>query len=274
LGAFDRAVSLSASPLVWNNIAYQLSLRGTHLDKAQQYAESAVAATAAALRNLSLDQLSQRDLGLMPSLIAYWDTLGWVYFARGDYAKAEKYVSAAWQLGHHGEVGDHLGQIYEKRGDKEKAIQTYSEAMSGLRPSLDTVTRLSAVLDGKGQVDTEVKKFRPALDDTLTIPMGKLGSTTGSAEYFLLLTGDRQKVTVDSLKFVGGDERMRVYEDAVRHIQWNVNFPDDTPTRILRRGILFCSASTGNCQFILSLPDDVRSVDYEAPADRELSTAK
>jgi tetratricopeptide (TPR) repeat protein len=274
LAAFDRAVSLSASPLVWNNIAYQLSLRGTHLDKAQQYAESAVAATAAALRNLSLDQLSQRDLGLMPSLIAYWDTLGWVYFARGDYAKAEKYVSAAWQLGHHGEVGDHLGQIYEKRGDKEKAIQTYSEAMSGLRPSLDTVTRLGAVLDGKGQVETEVKKFRPALDDTLTIPMGKLGSTTGSAEYFLLLTGDRQKVTVDSLKFVGGDEHMRVYEDAVRHIQWNVNFPDDTPTRILRRGILFCSARTGNCQFILSLPDDVRSVDYEGPADHELSTAK
>jgi tetratricopeptide (TPR) repeat protein/transglutaminase-like putative cysteine protease len=274
MAAFDRAVSLSASPLVWNNIAYQLSLRGAHLDKAQQYAESAVAATAAALRNLSLDQLNQRDLGLMPSLIAYWDTLGWVYFARGDFNKAERYVSAAWQLGHHGEVGDHLGQIYEKRGDKEKAIQTYSEAMSGLRPSLDTYNRLTAVLGNKDQVTDSVKKYRPTLDDTLTIPLGKLGTTTGSAEYFVLLAGDQQKVAVDNLKFVGGDEKMRVYEDAIRHIRWNLNLPDDTPTRILRRGILFCSASTGNCNFILSLPDDVRSVDFEAPADRQATPTK
>jgi hypothetical protein len=41
-------------------------------------------------------------------LIAYWDTLGWVYFSEGNLDKAEKYVSAAWGLGHHGEVGDHL----------------------------------------------------------------------------------------------------------------------------------------------------------------------
>jgi tetratricopeptide (TPR) repeat protein len=274
LAAFDRAVSLSASPLVWNNIAYQLSLRGTHLDKAQQYAESAVAATAAALRNLSLDQLSQRDLGLVSSLIAYWDTLGWVYFAQGNLDKAEKYVSAAWQLGHHGEVGDHLGQIYEKRGDNQKAIETYSQSLSGLRPSLETYDHLAALVGGRDKIDPYIKKYRPALDDSLTLPMGKLGNVTGSAEYFLLLAGDPKKVSVDSLKFVGGDERMRVYEDAIRHIPWKLNFPDDTPTRILRRGILFCAASSGNCEFILSLPDDVRTVDYEALPDREPSTPK
>ena len=51
-------------------------------------------------------------------MIAYWDTLGWVHFGEGDLDKAEKYVAAAWELGHHGEVGDHLGQIYQKRGDE------------------------------------------------------------------------------------------------------------------------------------------------------------
>ena len=56
------------------------------------------------------------------SLIAYWDTLGWVHFGEGDLDKAEKYVAAAWELGHHGEVGDHLGQIYEKRGEKDLAL--------------------------------------------------------------------------------------------------------------------------------------------------------
>ena len=65
LAAFDRAVELSATPLVWNNIAYQLSLKKAHLDRAQQYAESAVSATAAALRNISLDRLTQQDLPLV-----------------------------------------------------------------------------------------------------------------------------------------------------------------------------------------------------------------
>src|SRR6266567_4057948 len=109
LAAFDHAVELNATPLVWNNIAYQLSLKKSHLDRAQQYAESAVSATAAALRNVSLDRLTQKELPLVPSLIAYWDTLGWVHFGEGDLNKAEKYVAAAWELGHHGEVGDHLG---------------------------------------------------------------------------------------------------------------------------------------------------------------------
>src|SRR5438128_1578060 len=90
LAAFDRAVELSATPLVWNNIAYQLSLKKAHLDRAQQYAESAVSATAAALRNVSLDRLTKNDLPLVSSLVAYWDTLGWVYFSEGNLDKAEK----------------------------------------------------------------------------------------------------------------------------------------------------------------------------------------
>ena len=134
LAAFDHAVELSATPTVWNNIAYQLSLKDSHLDRAQQYAESAVSATAAALRNVSLDRLSNKELPLVSSLIAYWDTLGWVHFGEGDLNKAEKYVAAAWELGHHGEVGDHLGQIYQKRGEKELALRTYALSMNGLRP--------------------------------------------------------------------------------------------------------------------------------------------
>ena len=132
LATFDHAVELSATPLVWNNIAYQLSLKKSHLDRAQQYAESAVSATTAALRNVSLDRLTPQELPLVPSLIAYWDTLGWVYFGEGNLDKAEKYVSAAWGLGHHGEVGDHLGQIYEKQGKKDRALQTYALSLSGL----------------------------------------------------------------------------------------------------------------------------------------------
>ena len=152
LAAFDHAVDISASPLVWNNIAYQLSV--------EEHASGQGAAVTRSPRwhrrrqgceIFRSIQLNQRDLALVPSLIAYWDTLGWVYYAEGNLAKAEKYVSAAWSLGHHGEVGDHLGQIYEKRGDKEKAIRTYAMALSGLRPIPETRGRLGGLLGGEGQ---------------------------------------------------------------------------------------------------------------------------
>src|SRR5207247_5954909 len=90
LAAFDRAIQMSATPSVWNNIAYQLSLKQAHLDRAQQYAESAVTAVANSLRNLSLEQVSDRDLAMVSELDANWDTLGWGYFARGTFDKEEK----------------------------------------------------------------------------------------------------------------------------------------------------------------------------------------
>jgi Flp pilus assembly protein TadD len=260
LAAFDRAVDISASPLVWNNIAYQLSLKNTHLDKAQQYAESAVASTAAGLRNLSLDQLNQRDLALVPSLIAYWDTLGWVYYAEGNLDKAEKYVLAAWSLGHHGEVGDHLGQIYEKRGDKEKAIRTYALAMSGLRPIPETRGRLGGLLGGDDKVDPLVKKYHDELQQMRTTKLNEKPPATGNAEFWVLLGTSSNGASVDKVKFISGEEKLRTLEGALQHLKYTTNFPDDTPAKILRRGALTCSQDAGNCTFVLMLPDDVRTV--------------
>jgi tetratricopeptide (TPR) repeat protein len=260
LAAFDRATEISATPLVWNNIAYQLSLKNTHLDKAQQYAESAVAATAAGLRNLSLDQLNQRDLALVPSLIAYWDTLGWVYYAEGNLDKAAKYVAAAWMLGHHGEVGDHLGQIYQKQGDKDKAIRTYALAMSGLRPIPETRGRLSGLLGGEGKVDSTVNQHRDELQQMRTTTLKERPPLTGSAEFWVLLRAANHGVAVENVKYVSGEEKLRSLEEALRHLKFDVNFPDETPTKILRRGVLSCSQASGSCTFVLVLPDDVRSV--------------
>ena len=261
LAAFDRAIEISATPLVWNNIAYQLSLKNAHLDKAQQYAESAVAATAAALRNLSLDQLSQRDLALVPSLIAYWDTLGWVYYAEGKLDKAEKYVAAAWELGQHGEVGDHLGQIYEKRGEKEKAIRTYALAMSGLRPIPETRERLGSLLGGGDKVAATVAKYHDELQGMRTTKLKQQPSRAGSAEYFVLLGATNSGLSVEGAKFVSGEEKMRALDDSLHHLKFDLNFPDETPTKILRRGVVSCPSTGGDCVLVLMLPDDVRSVD-------------
>jgi tetratricopeptide (TPR) repeat protein len=262
LATFDHAVELSATPLVWNNIAYQLSLKKSHLDRAQQYAESAVSATTAALRNLSLDRLTPQELPLVPSLVAYWDTLGWVYFSKGNLDKAEKYVAAAWGLGGHGEVGDHLGQIYEKRGDKDLALRTYALSLNALRPDPETRGRLASLSGGDAKADAAVAKYKADLQRTRTIDLGKVAKEDASAEFFLLLSrGASSAATVEGVKFASGDEKLKRFTDALRTAAYPVTFPDDTPVKILRRGILSCSTATGNCSFVLMLPDDVRTVD-------------
>jgi tetratricopeptide (TPR) repeat protein/transglutaminase-like putative cysteine protease len=262
LATFDHAVELSATPLVWNNIAYQLSLKKSHLDRAQQYAESAVSATTAALRNVSLDRLTPQELPLVPSLIAYWDTLGWVYFSEGNLNMAEKYVAAAWALGHHGEVGDHLGQIYEKEGKKDLALRTYALSLSALRPIPETRDRLASLTGGPAKVDDTVAQYKNDLQQLRTIDLGKVAKETGSAEFFVLLSrGTGSDATVEAVKFASGDEKLRVFTEALRTAEYRLSFPDDSPVKILRRGILSCSTTTGNCSFVLMLPDDVRTVD-------------
>jgi tetratricopeptide (TPR) repeat protein len=261
LAAFDHAVELNATPLIWNNIAYQLSLKKSHLDKAQQYAESAVSSTAAALRNVSLDRLSLPDLQLVSSLIAYWDTLGWVHFGEGNLDKAEKYVAAAWGLGHHGEVGDHLAQIYEKRGDKDRALRTYALSLNGLRPTPETHVRLASLAGGEAKADAAVARYKDELQHLITVDLGK-ATQTGNADFFILLSGGGGSATkVDAVKFVSGDEKLKTFTEALRVADYHLTFPDDTPVKVFRRGTLSCSVTTGKCEFVLTLPDDMHTVD-------------
>lgn len=261
LAAFDRAVQISATPAVWNNIAYQLSLKQVHLDRAQQYAESAVTAITNALRNLSLDRVSDRDLAMVIELHANWDTLGWVYFARGDLNKAEKYVSAAWELGEYGEVGDHLAQIYEKRGRKDDAIRAYAEALSGLRPTPETRGRLASLIGGNSKVDSAVEKHRLDLQAMRTIKLGKFSGVSGAADFFIVLGSSANGARVNAAKFISGDEKLKTLTSALETAKIDFTFPDDVPTKILRRGVLSCSKATGECEFVMMLPEDVHSVD-------------
>jgi len=261
MASFDKALKISATPSVWNSIAYQLTLKSVHLDRAQSYAESAVSATAAELRNLSLNQVNKRDLGRTSSLASYWDTLGWVTFEQGKLEVAERYVSAAWQLGGRAEEADHLGQIYERRGKREEAARLYALAMSASRPEPETRNRLAAQAGGQDKVDAMVEKYRGQAQHERSIKLGNTAKLDGKADFFVLLSaGQNTAARVEDVAFVSGDEKLKTASDALRNARYSQEFPDETPVKILRRGSLSCTAKD-DCTFLLSLPDDVRSVD-------------
>ncbi len=256
LAAFDKAVEIQPAPGVWNNVAYELSERKVHLERAQQYAESAVVATAAALRNISLEHLRMEDLALTASLAAYWDTLGWVHFQKGDLKRAEEFIRAAWMLDQHGEIGDHLGQIYQRQGDKAKAERLYAMALAASRPTPEIRQHLSGLI-GEKQVDAAVAKYRGELASERTINLGPLVKEKAEAEFFVVLTGGSK---VEGVKFVRGDEGLKPFASALASASFPLMFPDGTPTKLVRRGIVSCPGSSG-CTLALVPAEDVTSVE-------------
>ena len=261
MAAFDKADKISATANVWNDIAYQLTLKNAHLDLARRYAESAVSGTSARLRNISLDQIKQRDLSLVSSLGSYWDTLGWVAFTEGKLDLAEKYVSASWQLLMRAEGADHLGQIYEKQGKKEMAERSYALALNARRPEPETRGRLAALAGNDATVDAVIERYRNDLQQQRTVQVRNTSKLDGDADFFILQSpGPGLAATIDEVAFVRGNEKLKALIDELRGAKFSQKFPDETPVKIVRRGTLSCKADA-DCNFQLALPEDARSVD-------------
>jgi Flp pilus assembly protein TadD len=261
LAAFEKGVELSESPLVWNNVAYSLADAEIDLDKAQEYAESAVTTTAANLRNIELAHLALDDLRTVESIGSYWDTLGWIYFRKGDLDKAERYIRAAWLLLQHGEVGDHLAQIYVKRAQKDRAIHMYALALAAPRSVPETRARLTILLGGNEQIARLVDEAKPELVELRTIPAGKLLDEKAGADFLILLSPGGKEARVDAVQFVKGSEKLRPFAERLRSLDYGPMFPDESPARLVRRATLTCAQGTDECVLLLLLPEDVRTLD-------------
>ena len=264
IAAFEEALKLDRNPLTLNNVAYFLAENGAQLDKAQQYAESAVTSVATSLRNVEVANLKLEDLGYISSLAAYWDTLGWVYFQRGDIDAAEKYIKAGWILQQHGEVGHHMGMIAEKRGRKDEAIRMYAQGVE----SLSTVPELKESLLKLVQPDAVDKLLQAAKQDVRQYNVLSLGQLLPNlkapveAEFYLVFAPDaaRNAQVIDA-KFIKGDESLKPLAAQLKTVKYQLVFPDASPTKIVRRGALLCLPKPGTCTFTMISPDLVRSVD-------------
>jgi tetratricopeptide (TPR) repeat protein len=264
IASFEEAIKLSRTPLVLNNVAYFMAVEGAQLEKAQQYAESAVTTVAASLRNLEAANLTIDDLRNVASLAAYWDTLGWVYYQKGDLEAAEKYIKASWTIQQHSEVGHHIGAVAEKRGKKDEAIRLYAQGAVAdrVRPEArESLLKLIKPDTVDGLLQT-AKKELPAYQ---LLPVGKLlneAKAPVEAEFYLLFAPDanRNAQTID-VKFIKGDESLKSFASQLKSIKYSLVFPDATPTKILRRGTLRCEAKSGACTFTMISPDMILSVD-------------
>ena len=108
--AFQNALRLDRNNhTALNNYAYYLSLRSENLDEALE--------------------MSKRAVGMEPQNAAYLDTLGWIYFKKGDFNAALEYIQQSVDTGDaSAEVYEHLGDVYEALGDMSKAREWWEKA--------------------------------------------------------------------------------------------------------------------------------------------------
>lgn len=109
---FDKALKLAPdNPTTLNNYAYYLSERNTRLDDAEK--------------------MSARSLELAPNLPTFLDTYGWIMYQQGNYKKAKEYIEkaiAGEEAAASGTLWEHLGDVYLKLKDKNKAVESWQKA--------------------------------------------------------------------------------------------------------------------------------------------------
>jgi tetratricopeptide (TPR) repeat protein len=258
MARFSESIKSKADPLTLNNIAYALAERGAHLSEAQRWAEQAVEAKETESATISTDALSQSDLGCMTFLAAYWDTLGWVYFKEGNLVEAGRYLEAAWNLAQNADQGEHLGRLYERQGKTAAAAHQLALAKalggSGIQGPPPLRHRDGSVAAAKLESVTPLEE----LSNMRRLKLGRLYPKSGSAEFWLLFALGPK---LQQIKFISGNEEIRPLESALQSAKFNVLFPDDHPTRIVRRGVLVCEGEDLGCDFTLYTPDMVTSTE-------------
>lgn len=102
-----------------------------------QYPDSHIAMNFLAYMWAELDKkldeayaLSQRSLEKDPENGAYLDTLGWIYYRKGEYERALEYLRKAQdQLGPDPEILLHIGDVHAAKDDKERAKAYWKKSL-------------------------------------------------------------------------------------------------------------------------------------------------
>lgn len=100
------------------------------------------------------EKLLTRALELKPDTAAYLDSLGWMFFRRGEMSKAVETLERATEVSP-GEptIEEHLGDAYAKAARKDEAIKRYKRALEVLREAPE-------LAESKGQRATIEKKLK------------------------------------------------------------------------------------------------------------------
>lgn len=111
-------------------------------------------------QNIKLEQAEKMirlALDAEPENNAYLDSMGWVLYRLGKYDEAIKYLLKAVEGSTEGDatLGDHLGDVYDKSGAKEKAVEAWKTALKQAEEDDRRDEKLIRSIRGKLGLETD-----------------------------------------------------------------------------------------------------------------------
>jgi tetratricopeptide (TPR) repeat protein len=248
------ALDGSSDPNVLNDGAYVLVSHKAELPLAESSSRKAVDLLETESAKTVLDGVNAGSFRRVTLLLASWDTLGWIYFAEGKADLAEQYIRAAWKSDPHAEVGLHLGEILEKRGDRVQAMQIYEMALNGATtdsttPIIDELhTRVDALK--KQGVRPQYPHTESVLQEQRIFHIARPSNLKGSAIFLAQISSAK----TEKMEFISGDEPLRAQGEVLSHLDLGLAVPKNSHALLLRSGVLFCSTQP-TCEFVLTPPE-------------------
>jgi tetratricopeptide (TPR) repeat protein/transglutaminase-like putative cysteine protease len=251
-----QSLGSDPQPAALNNVAYVMEEADVDLPLALEFAERSVRADETGLSKVTLANLEMADVVRTWTLGNSWDTLGSVHAKMGHLDRAQRYLEASWALAQTKVVGEHLAKVYERQHKPTEAARMSRLAAQAERGSYDPTdkTKVRPNWPAPAGSDTASKEELVGLR---TVKLEPITSETASAEFFLLIGPDSKVIDA---KFISGDEALKKANAALKAARFDAHFPDDQPTRLVRRGVVMCSSVSG-CSVVLYAPAHVNSLE-------------
>ena len=241
---FHKALEIDSSAEMLNNVAYEMAEEGSHLTQSLEFSRKAIDLLEKESRAVDIGKVQPENLRLTISIGAYWDTLGWIYFRLGDLAKAEEYLTPAWQISEDGTIADHLGQLFESEKKLSEARHMYDLALE-VNSSLDETAERRRNL-ANVEVRTKGMSAGEELSRMRSVKLPTIVKGTANADFYVVLESGGK---VRESFFINGSDMLRHADKELAKASFGVPFPASSSAYILRKGILSCSHYTG-CTFV------------------------
>jgi tetratricopeptide (TPR) repeat protein len=248
-------LSKATEPPVLNDAAYELGKAGIELQRAEKASRQAVEDLTEESASWVVSATTKEQQSKQELLISAWDTLGWILYREGKIDEADRYIRAAWNNEQTPDVGLHLGELEEKRGNNKAALDLYEMSLAPLiqrtksMPSSARVRReLQEHADSlkKEGVVSRMRDPSAALQRQRTIPLGPWKGRNGSAEYTFVLEqnkpGDLQETSQGSSGITNATSMIR----KARLERWT---PEGSQARLLRKATLNCHSTA--CELVV-----------------------
>ncbi|MGZ6144110.1 MAG: hypothetical protein ACXWLM_12285, partial [Myxococcales bacterium] len=225
-------------PLVMNEAAYALAEANAAIERAFEWAHSAILAETAQLE-AAQERAGESEVVQTQSLLAAWDTMGWILFRQGKLDEAERYVAGAERLRESAEVSDHLGQILERQGRRDEAIRAYARALASPFPFFETRARLAA-LAGEAAVGDAVRRGRAEVESLHSVTVAPAPAAV-DPEMDLLLVFARDGSIAAARPAIG--ETLPAGANRLIGARIEAAFPAGAPRALVARARFSCVAA-------------------------------